>query len=329
MIEMNLKNLDIPVLSYLSEEYPITREELSYRLSLSRAEVEKQIQQLKQLGYSISINDQKSYRIISRPDILLPFEIKNKLTTRYIGQTIYYFPALTSTNIIARQKILRKTDNIPEGTIIITEQQSGGKGRLGKTWFSPAGGIWLSIILYPEIISSSIALITLMAAVVVANTISKLFQIKAQIKWPNDILIDDRKVCGILTEMSTEAKSKQWVIVGIGINTNNDSSELPEDIRKCSISLKEVTGQLIPRVMLVRHLCTEWEKFYEILKRKDFSLILEEWKLYNNIIGKRIRLDTGERIIAGEAINISDGGALIIKTDDGKTMEIISGTVLK
>ncbi|MDD3655881.1 MAG: biotin--[acetyl-CoA-carboxylase] ligase [Atribacterota bacterium] len=326
---MNLKNLDIPVLSYLSEEYPIAIEELSNRLSLSRAEVEKQIQQLKQLGYSISINDQKSYRIISRPDILLPFEIKNKLTTRYIGQTIYYFPALTSTNIIAKQKILRKTDNIPEGTIIITEQQSEGKGRLGKTWFSPAGGIWLSIILYPEIISSSIGLITLMAAVVVANTISKLFPIKAQIKWPNDILIDDRKVCGILTEMSTETKNIQWVIVGIGINANNDSSELPEDIRKCSISLKEITGQLIPRVMLVQYLCTEWEKFYEMLKRKDFSLILEEWKLYNNIIGKRIRLDTEEKIIAGEAINISDKGALIFKTDDGKTMEIISGTVLK
>ncbi len=328
-IDSNSKSVEIPVLYYLSEDNFISRRQLESWLGISRVAVRKQIQELEKLGYHIAADTRKGYQIVYRPDILLPFEIKNKLTTRYVGQTIYYFPELTSTNIIARQMVLEKTDKIPEGTIVIAEKQSGGKGRLGKTWFSPAGGIWLSIILYPEIISSYIPLITLMAAVAVVKTIKRLFhQIKVQIKWPNDLLINDRKVCGILTEMCTVTKNIQWVIVGIGINANNDSYGLPEDIRKSSISLKEITGQPIPRAMLVQYLCTELEKFYGMFKRKDFSLILEEWKRYNNIIGKNIRLDTGKRIISGEAVNITDRGALIFKTDEGKTIEIISGTIL-
>lgn len=330
MSELNLKSFDIPVLSYLSEEHFIAIEELSSKLSLSRIDIEKQVQQLEQLGYSLATDEKRRLRIISRPDILLPIEIKNKLTSSYIGQTIYYFPALTSTNTIAKKKLIEKIEKIPEGTIIITEKQSGGKGRSGKRWYSPQGGIWFSVILYPDLIPSNILIITLMTAVAVAKTIHQLFpQISIQIKWPNDLLIEDRKVCGILTEATTNKKNAKWVILGIGINANNDLSELPEDIRKDSISLKEVAGQLIPRALLVSDLCVQLEKWYEKLKRKDFISILKEWRLYSNIIGKEVKIDTGGKIITGEVIDLTRSGALILKIDKGKIKEIISGTVLK
>ncbi|KUK85754.1 MAG: Biotin--(Acetyl-COA-carboxylase) synthetase [candidate division TA06 bacterium 34_109] len=330
MTEMKVISLDIPVLPLLSEENFISGEKLSSELSLSRVAVWKQIQKLKQLGYHISTDARKGYRIISRPDILFPYEIYQNLSTAYIGQVIYYFPQLESTNIIAKQKVLNREEKVPEGTIIIAEQQNAGKGRLGKKWFSPPGGIWLSLILYPKLTPSYMPIITLMTAIVVAKIISALIPtIKVQIKWPNDVLIDGKKVCGILTEMSVVAKNIGWVIVGIGINVNNNLSEFPEDIQRNSISLKAVTGKEIPRRKLVQHLCVEFENQYERYKKDGFLFILEEWKKYNDTIGRIIEVDVGNRVIAGEAIDINDKGALILKTEDGKSLEIISGTILR
>jgi biotin-[acetyl-CoA-carboxylase] ligase BirA-like protein len=157
----------------------------------------------------------------------------------------------------------------------------------------------------------------------------KLFpQTNIQIKWPNDVLIDNRKVCGILTEMSTVANTIKWVIVGIGINANNDSTHLPEEIRENTLSLKEVSGQSIIRANFIRNLCIELEGYYELLKKGDSALILKEWKSYNNILGKRIDVNIGDKIITGKAIDISEKGALILKTDTGEIEEIISGSVL-
>ena len=329
MMEMNLRSLDIPILPYLSEEYFTGTEELSERLLLSEADIEKQVEQLRQLGYNLSLDAQKGYRIISRPDILLPLEIKDGLTTIYIGQNIYYFPELVSTNITANQLAEEKGNKAREGTIVIAEKQNRGKGRADKRWISPSGGIWLSVILYPETTPSQISLITLMAAVAVTKTIIKLFpQTNVQIKWPNDVLIDNRKVCGILTEMSTVGKVIKRVILGIGINANNDTSCLPEEIREKTLSLKEATGQYIVRANFIQHLFIELERYYELLKKGDSALLLKEWKSYNNILGERIEVNTGEIIITGIAIDISKKGALILKTDSGEIKEIISGTVL-
>ncbi len=261
--------------------------------------------------------------------ILSPSKIKNKLATRYIGQTICYFPQLSSTNNIAKQKVQKGKSRTPEGTLIIAEKQLGGKGRSGKVWLSPVGGIWLSIVLYPKTVSTHVPLITIMTAVAVARTLNKLFPIKVQIKWPNDILIEKRKVCGILTETGTEEKNLKWVIVGIGINADNNSTELPEEIRNSSISLKEITGQPIPRIKLIQYLCSEFEMFYDLWQKKAFSAIIEEWKLYSYTLGEKVRVDIGNRIISGEAIDITDRGALVLKRDDGQIEEIISGTVLK
>ncbi len=316
------------ILKFLREKEYVSGEVLAQKLGISRVAVWKQIQKLKNMGYKITPDQNLGYCLISRPDLLLPQEIQRGLSTNYIGKEIYYFPELKSTNIMAKEKALHRAEGMDEGTLIIAEKQSAGKGRLGREWFSPAGGIWLSIILYPQLFPSYISRITLMTAVAVVKAIKICTQIESQIKWPNDILINEKKLCGILTEMNAELDIINWVVVGIGINANIDLRDFPEDIQENTISLKETSGKEISRVKLVQTFLQEFEKYYEKLKRKEFSSILKEWKSYSHTLGKKIRVDIGERIITGEAIEINESGALILKKEDGELAEIISGTII-
>ena len=316
------------ILKFLREKEYISGEALAHKLGISRVAVWKQIQRLKDMGYEIIADQNLGYCLISRPDLLIPQEVQGELFTKYIGKEIYYFPELKSTNIMAKEKALHRAEEINEGTLIIAERQSAGKGRLGREWFSPAGGIWLSIILYPQLPPSYIPRITLMTAVAVVKAIKMCTQIESQIKWPNDILINKKKVCGILTEMSAELDIINWIVVGIGINVNIDHREFPEDIHENTISLKEVLGKVVLRVKLVQIFLQEFEKYYESLKRREFSSILKEWKLYSHTLGRKIRVDMGKRIVTGEAVNINEEGALILKKEDGELIKIISGTII-
>ena len=316
------------ILKYLREKEYISGEVLAKKLGVSRVAIWKQIQRLKNMGYKIIADQNIGYCLISRPDLLLPQEIQNGLSTNYIGRKIYYFPKLESTNIIAKEKATHKEEGVNEGTIVIAERQSAGKGRLGRKWFSPTGGIWLSIILYPQLSPSYIPRITLMTAVAVVKAIERCAQIKGQIKWPNDILINEKKVCGILTEMSAELDLINWVVVGIGINVDIKKQEFPEDIREKTTSLKEALRKEISRVRLVQIFLKEFERYYELLKKREISLILKEWKSYSHTLGKKIKINIGENIVTGEAININEEGTLILKKGDGELIEIISGTII-
>jgi len=317
------------ILKHLREKECVSGEVLAKKLDISRVAVWKQIQKLKGIGYKITSDQNLGYCLVSRPDLLLPQEIQRGLSTNYIGKEIHYFPELKSTNIMAKEKALHRAEGVSEGTLIIAERQSGGKGRLGRKWFSPAGGIWLSIILYPQLSPSYISRVTLMTAVAAVKAIEICTQIEPQIKWPNDILINEKKVCGILTEMSAELDIINWVVVGIGVNVNIDHQRFPEDIQANTISLKEVSGEEVLRVKLAQTFLQEFEKYYESLKRREFSSILKEWKLYSHTLGRKIRVDMGERIVTGEAVNINEDGALILKKEDGELIKIIFGTILK
>ncbi|MBA7475013.1 Bifunctional ligase/repressor BirA [subsurface metagenome] len=316
------------ILKYLREKEYVSGEVLAQKLGISRVAVWKQIQKLKDTGYKITSDQNLGYCLVSRPDLLLPQEIQRGLSTNYVGKEIYYFPELKSTNIMAKEKALHRAEGIDGGTLIIAERQSAGKGRLGREWFSPVGGIWLSIILYPQLSPSYISRITLMTAVAVVKAIKVCTQIESQIKWPNDILINEKKVCGILTEMSAELDIINWVVAGIGINVNISHREFPENIQENTISLKEASGKEVLRVKLVQIFLQEFEKYYEILKRREFSSILKEWKLYSHTLGRKIRVDTGEKIITGEVVDINEEGALILKKEDSELAEIISGTII-
>jgi len=316
------------IIRFLREKEYISGEALAQKLSISRVAVWKQIQGLKDMGYEIIANQNLGYCLVSRPDLLIPQEIQRRLFTKYIGKEIYYYPEIKSSNIMAKEKALHREDGIIEGTLVIAERQSAGKGRLGREWFSPAGGIWLSIILYPQLPPSYIPRITLMTAVAVVKAIKICTQIESQIKWPNDILINEKKVCGILTEMSAELDIINWVVVGIGINVNIDDRNFPEDIYQNTTSLKETLGKEVSRVKMIQIFLQEFEKYYESLKSRKFSSILKEWKLYSHTLGRKIKVDMGERMVKGEAININEEGALILKKEDSELIKIISGTII-
>ena len=324
---MNLKEIDIPVLLYLSDKKYITGERLSKNLGISRVAVWKQIQNLKKLGYLVDANSKKGYCIISRPDILLPTEIQNNLHTKYIGKRIYYYSRVNSTNSVAKNAINDKSIELQDGSIIIANEQTTGRGRLGRAWHSPLGGIWMSLILFPVLEPAYIAKITLMTAVVLVRSIKKLFDIPILIKWPNDIIIENKKLCGILTEMSAESDRINYVIVGIGVNTNIAREQFPEEIRGQSISLQEIIGKQISKIKLTRLLLENFEKSYGLLQRKQFADILKDWKLNAHTLGKRITVVSGKRTISGEAIDVTTEGALVIKAEDGKIVNILSGTV--
>jgi len=326
---MNLKGINIPVLSYLSEKKFITGRELSNQFGISRVAVWKQIQKLKKLGYCISANSRKGYRVISRPDILLPSEILRNLDTKYIGKNIYYYSQVTSTNSIAKENLKNKgkKDRLPEGTVFIAEVQTQGRGRLGRTWYSPPGGVWLTIVLFPNIEPIHIAKITLVTAVILVRTIKDLFGIDIQIKWPNDLLLESKKISGILTEMAAESDRIDYLLVGIGINANTKKDEFPEDTRTQLISLQEILGKPIPRIKLVQELLENFEKYYKKIQQKSFKLILDEWKKNSHTLGRNVIIETGGKIISGKAVDLTPEGALIIRKDNGEFVHILSGTI--
>ncbi|MDD5959386.1 biotin--[acetyl-CoA-carboxylase] ligase [Methanobrevibacter wolinii] len=247
-------------------------------------------------------------------------KIRGLLETKEIGREIYCFKSVKSTNIVA--KFL--SDHVSSGTIILSETQTMGKGRSGKKYESPEGGIWLSIILKPDISPAKAPLLTLTTAVAVTRTL-KSFNIDSKIKWPNDVLINDKKVCGILTESIAKFNDLQSIIVGVGINSEVNIDELPKEIRKTSISLNDVVDHVNNTKGLVCFL-KEFEYCYNKFLEEDFEFIFDEWRRYNHTIGKNVEIKQPYgKVITGYAVGIDQEGALIIEKNNGKLVKIYSG----
>ena len=299
---------------------PVSGEELAHELSVSRSAVWKHIKELKDEGYMIESSTNRGYSLVSSPDLLMPAGIKTGLKTNIIGRSIQYFKEIESTNIIARQI----ANSVEEGTVVIAESQTGGRGRMGRKWISPEGGIWLSVILKPRIQPLYASRITLLAGVSVARTIRG-YGLPAKIKWPNDVLIKGKKVCGILTEIQAEMDLIDYCIVGIGIDANVDIESFPEEIRETSTSLKKELGSEINRVEFVQRLLGELEALYLMFQKEGFSSILEEWRNMSATIGEWVKITTQARTIYGEAIGVDSEGALILETGEGKLEKIVAG----
>jgi BirA family biotin operon repressor/biotin-[acetyl-CoA-carboxylase] ligase len=299
----------------------VSGEQLASDLSVSRTAIWKHINVLRDEGYMINSSTNLGYSLIETPDTLTPSEIKAGLRTEIIGKEIKYFKETESTNIIAREIAA----TVDEGTVVIAESQTAGRGRLGRKWISPEGGIWLSIILKPKIQPIHAPRITLLAGVSVARTI-RCFGPPAKIKWPNDILINGKKVCGILTEIMAEADLIDYLIVGVGIDANVDTESFPEDIRDSSTSLKKEIGDRINRVDFVRKLLEEFDGLYLEFQKEGFKSILEDWRNKSATIGEWVKITTQTRTIYGEAIGVDNEGALILETSDGNLEKIVAGS---
>ncbi|NWF77642.1 MAG: biotin--[acetyl-CoA-carboxylase] ligase [Chloroflexi bacterium] len=286
----------------------VSGETLSKQLGVSRVSIWKHIQGLKDDGYVIEAVP-RGYRLVSSPDLLLPYEFPG------LEQRIYYFAEISSTMDAARELAKKGAE---EGTIVIAETQTRGRGRLSREWLSPEGGIYFTLILRPRISPAYAPRINLMAAVAVAATIRKLYRLKAELKWPNDVLVAGKKVCGILAEMDAEMDVVNFVNVGIGINANTPIRQLG----KTATSLKDALGKEISRKELLSALLIEIEQRQPLLMKAD---LLEEWKKLSVTLNKDVRIiSLGEEVI-GQAIDIDATGALIVKGKDGSVRTVLVG----
>ncbi|MFP4654731.1 MAG: biotin--[acetyl-CoA-carboxylase] ligase [Methanohalobium sp.] len=303
-----------------SNKKPVSGEELGEQLGISRTMVWKYIKSLKYDGYDITSSTKTGYVLNSSPDLLYPEEIQNGLRTKVIGKKIYHFDEVESTNNEAK-KIAHDED---EGTVIISETQKSGKGRMGREWVSPRGGIYMSVILKPTAPASHAYHLTLVTGIAVANAIRNL-GIGARIKWSNDVLINNNKVCGILTEINAEMEEVDYTIIGIGINANIDTGMFSNELKEGSTSIKSELGKPLERVSFVRNLFYELEQEYIKFKSKPFTEIINEWINLSDTIGKHVSIMTHSKMIEGKAIGITKNGALIVKKPDGQNEEVIAG----
>jgi BirA family biotin operon repressor/biotin-[acetyl-CoA-carboxylase] ligase len=251
-------------------------------------------------------------------------EIRKGLDTRVFGKgDIAYFKETDSTN--SRAKDLA-AGHAPEGTLVLAERQASGRGRKGRSWFSPAGhGIYASLILRPSMSPSEAPRITLMTAVAMAETLLSLTQLPAKIKWPNDILVNGKKIAGILTEISLEMDSVDFVIVGLGLNVNTPLESFPQEIKGKATSVLIESGKWFSRIGIIRAYLQYYEMYYEMLRKSGFHPIIERWKELTNVLGQRAMVEVMGRKYFGEVIDVDNDGALIIKDSDGTSQRILSG----
>jgi BirA family biotin operon repressor/biotin-[acetyl-CoA-carboxylase] ligase len=323
---MNMKDTAINVLKILEESPgPVSGEWIAEQLGVTRSAVWKQIRELRRLGYSISSSRAEGYRLETKTDRLLPYEIRKQLRTRVIGRQIRHFDSTASTSWVAK-KLADETD--PEklhGMVIIAEEQTGGVGRLGRAWVSPAGGIWATILLKPKIPLDHLFMITMAGSVAIARAIRKEYGISALIKWPNDIFIGDKKVAGLLLELSAEADDVHYALLGLGIDANVSLDELSSNLRDTVTTLQAEVGHEVDRVALLARVLREFELRYQQLEDAEYDSIIREWKSLSLTLDHRVAIKTVNKTFTGEAIDIDAHGALIIRKDNGKVERVIAG----
>jgi len=300
---------------------PVSGEALAVQLGLSRAAVWKRINRLKARGYEISGSPRRGYQLLACPDLLLPAEITQDLQARYLRGPIYHFPTLSSTNDLAKDLGRREA---PEGTLVVAEAQSAGRGRLGRGWESPPGvGLYVSLLLRPRLPPTELPQITLTAAVSVARVLRRVAGLTPGIKWPNDLLLNGKKVGGILTEMETEMDLISHLVVGLGLNVNNPG--FPPPLAETATSLALTAGRPFSRLKLLQAWLEEFEELYGRFLARGFPGILEEWKRYTVTLGREVRVRQGLGEVQGKALEVAPDGALLVQTRTGEIVRVTSG----
>ncbi len=300
----------------------VSGDQISHRLGITRQALWKHIQILKDSGYDIVAVPHLGYRLISSPDRLVPFEVNRELNTKFMGKKIYYFDTVSSTMDVAWQLGIKGSS---EGTIVLAETQTKGKGRLGRNWFSPKyKGIYLSLILRPKILPHQMPLLTLMNAVSICEAIREKTGLTCQIKWPNDILIHHKKLGGILTELNAETDLSRFVIIGVGLNVNNDKKTLTAG----ATSLREQKKEEISRLDLLQEILRKIEDNYLVFQKKGAGPIIDKWREWSVSLGRRVKVVYQKQHIEGQALDIDVDGGLLIRNDAGLTQKVMAGDVV-
>jgi BirA family biotin operon repressor/biotin-[acetyl-CoA-carboxylase] ligase len=297
---------------------------IAHKIGISRTAVWKHINNLERMGYDVTAIQGKGYRLTGIPDKLYPWEIEQSLNTRFIGKTIIYRDTIESTNTLAFSLALKGEQ---EGTCVIAEKQVGGRGRLGRRWFSPAGkNLYMSIILRPEVAPQYVYPVTFVSSLAAWDTIKIVTGRESTLKWPNDVLMRGRKVCGTLLELSTETDMVKFVIIGIGFNINMKENELDDEIRQRATSLAIEMKKEYERTSVCGVLLTNLEKYYNLFKERGGQDICRMWEERSGIKGKHMEIIQNDVRYEGIGEGIDTDGSLLLNMK-GSIIRIISGDV--
>ncbi len=302
----------------------ISGQELCNRFGVSRTAVWKAINQLKEAGYEIEAQQNKGYRLMAAPDLMTEAEIKSLMHTEWVAKEVLYFDTIDSTNTKA-QELAEK--GYPSGTLVVADKQESGKGRRGRSWVSPSGtGIFMTLMIKPDINPNNASMLTLVAALAVAKAITSVTGEEALIKWPNDIVVNSKKVCGILTEMNAQFDYINHIVVGIGINVHNES--FPEEISQMASSLMvEAGGKRFHRAQIIAETMSYFEQYYDtFLKTQDLSALVREYDELLVNRNKSVRVLDPKEPFDGKAMGITPKGELIVDTWESRKL-VSSGEV--
>lgn len=305
---------------------PVSGQEFANEFGLSRTAIWKYIKEFEEEGYEIVSIRKKGYVLIASPDRVNAANIQKQLKTKRYGRNVRYYESCATTQSIAHDAA---QNGEPDGTLIVSEEQTAGKGRLSRPWSSTARkGVWMSLIIRPALMPQQAPQMTLVAAVAIVRAIEEVMKIEATIKWPNDILIDGKKMTGILTELQSDPDRVKAIIIGIGMNINHDMDDFPEEIRDIATSLKLQSGKEVDRALLIAEILSFLELYTEMYEKHGFSPIKLLWEGYSNTAGKRIKAVMLNETLEGVALGISEEGLLELKLDDGTIRAIYSADII-
>ena len=316
--DTRLKKL-IEILSSTNNYVPGSK--LASILGLSKPMVHRLIEDLRKRGFVVESHPRRGYKFLAADDLQLAGNYVRNIGRR-LKFKVYYVESCESTQDLA--EALAK-QGVSEGTIVLAEEMNKGRGRMNRQWIAEKGGLWFTLILRPRN-PRGLQLLSLIAGLAVVRGIESLLGVKAKLKWPNDVLYDERKLAGILVEGRVEADIVKYILLGIGLNVNN---KLPAELKDTAITLKEITGKFIPRIPVLRSILLWIDKYYDMFTRRLYDRILEEWKRYSTTIGRKVRAYTiGGDVVEGIAEDIANDGSLIIRLENGRKTTVYAGDII-
>ena len=299
----------------------VSGEEISLHLGISRVALKKRIDKMIAKGIPIKVYERKGYLLEDVPDLLYPEVVKALLDTKVIGRNYIFYQVVDSTNRVARDMA---REGAEEGTVVLADSQTAGRGRLGRRWHSPPGkNLYFSVILRPRLSPAFLYHATMLAAVSVCEVLRGM-GVDALIKWPNDVYVSDRKICGVLNEAEVSKGAVDFLILGIGVNVNAALEDFPPDVKGIATSLKMELGKDVRRVDVLVGILTAMDRWYSVLLSGNTTELFSYWRRHNYLIGKRIIVD---KRLGGEAVGITPMGELIVRNDKGETFTVAAGDV--
>jgi BirA family biotin operon repressor/biotin-[acetyl-CoA-carboxylase] ligase len=322
----NSLNLDLEILRALRnpEGAWVSGSDLSRELGVTRAAVWGRVDELRRLGYEIEASPHQGYRLVASPDALHADDLLARMSgSQLVGRDIQVYKETGSTNDTV-ETLAR--DGAAEGMVVFAESQTRGRGRMGRPWLSPPGkGLWFSVLLRPSLRPQETTRLTVAAAVAIRRAIGNLTQLQCGIKWPNDLLLQGRKVAGILTELSAETDRVRYLILGVGIDVNQRASDFPRSLAKVAGSLLLASGAMVDRAALASEVLCQLDRDYARVCAGRFAEVAEEWESACVTLGQTVRIKIGQRLVQGRAEALDADGALLVRTEHGRLDRVTGG----